>query len=149
MNILVMCHGNLCRSPACAEVLTQSLGNLNHEVRSRGFKISARRAARKMRRAMACRGYGHDMDLHVPRLVTREDAEWADVVVLMGGGNRRRWERLFPDLCDDLVMLGHLVGRQNIPDPGFMRSGSVEFEHTVDVVIEASLALAENLEKKT
>ena len=136
MKILVLCHGNINRSPLCAAVLAEWF-----EVRSAALKPNARgRATRKMREAALDRGY--NLDEHRTHEVTREDLEWADRVIYMDQGNYKR-------LVQRLDVEGLEVDRsclaawtqplqERIPDPNFYRGSSPEFQAVVDMIIQAS-----------
>lgn len=145
MKILVLCHGNVNRSPACEAVLrSQGL-----DASSAGFTHANRRASRKMRRRMAHHGY--DMEAHRSRPVTREmllDPSLG-LVVYMDGGNLRRIEALLegaaPAIRPPMICLGSCIGAPRIEDPAFMKESSEEFRATVDKIITASLKLAEKI----
>lgn len=137
MNILVLCHGNINRSAACAEILRKKIPT----VKSAGFVGPGKRAAKKMRDAMA--GRGVDLSEHRSQLVTRELVEWADEIIYMDGGNRKRFMDKFPDMEDKLECLGrHSEPQLNrIPDPGFMAKDSKDFRNTVRLIYESSVNL--------
>lgn len=137
MNILVLCHGNINRSAACAEILRKKIPT----VKSAGFTGPGKRAAKKMRDAMV--GRGVDLSEHRSQLVTRELVEWAEVIVYMDGGNRKRFMDQFPDMGVKLVCLGRYAEPQlsRIPDPGFMARNSKGFRETVGLIYRSSVGL--------
>lgn len=144
MNILVLCHGNINRSPLCAAVLAN--GSAPHlEVRQAGFVNPGRRAARKMRDAAGANGY--DLDEHRSQVVTDELLLWADRVVYMDGGNRRRLDEALMNIpkAMGLICLAEWseLYEKRIPDPAFMRQDSREFGEVVTGIISASLRLRE------
>ena len=124
MNILVLCHGNINRSPACAAVLKQEFPEL--EVKSGGFGPGNKPATKKMRDMMAEEGYS--LEGHRSKTVTQDMVDWADKVVIMDGGNLKRFLRLFGDDDHKLLKLGeyHNPPKTRIPDPGYMPRGSEE-----------------------
>lgn len=84
MKILVICHGNICRSPIAAAILADAF-----EVRQGGFTSPGRRSPPKVR-AYAQR-IGLDLEEHRSRLMTSDDIRWADKVLYMDGGNLKRF----------------------------------------------------------
>jgi arsenate reductase len=80
---LFVCLHNAGRSQI-SEALFEWIAGGRHEARSAGT-TPARRVHPEVVEAMV--ELGIDLDGRVPRLLTREDAEWADVVVTMGCGD--------------------------------------------------------------
>lgn len=143
MRVLVLCLGNINRSPACAAVLAREPGL---EVRSAGFRRGGLRASLKMREAMAARGY--NLETHRSSIVTRELAEWAETIVVMGNSD---FERLIPIAGRDLVNFKCTkLANWDIPqvsrihDPGFLPRGP-KFDAIVDQVVRCSQNLARDL----
>jgi len=143
MKMLVLCHGNINRSPSCEAVLKDE----GLDVVSAGFKMSQKCASKKMRDTMAV--YGYDLLEHKPQLVTQELVDWADQVVIMDGGNRKRFYALFPHDTDKLYCLADVVAKTRIPDPAFMRKDSKEFHDVVGLIVGASLVLANRTKEIT
>jgi protein-tyrosine-phosphatase len=143
--ILVLCHGNVNRSPACEAVL-RSIGV---DATSAGFTHAGRRAAGKMRREMARHGY--DLAPHRTRTVTREMVldPTVELLVYMDVGNYRRLSALLEGVPASewprTVCLGTYIGAPRIEDPAFMRDQSPEFIATTEGIIRASLELARTL----
>lgn len=139
-NVLVLCHGNINRSPLCAAVL----GYHGINVKSAGFVGPNKRASKKMRDAASPKGYS--LSGHRSQLLTPELMEWADLVVYMDNGNHKRlkaFEEEHPVASRvKWVCLGSYACRPRVPDPAFMRRGSQEFKETVELIIKASGALA-------
>ncbi len=132
MKVLVLCHGNINRSPAAAAVLARfkDLG-----VRSAGFREGGERASKKMREAMSARGY--DLSAHRSRRVTREDVDWAERILVMDNGNARRFVAEFPDIGPQYLGLWAIPPVAKIPDPVFLPRGP-EFERVVDLIVQAA-----------
>jgi protein-tyrosine phosphatase len=106
--VLVVCAGNICRSPAAAAVLG-ALGaghpEVDLEVRSRGTHDwnAGRQAHPAMRRLAAARGY--DLSGHVAARVTADDLAWADDVLVMDADNHRHLLARHPDLLGRVRLL--------------------------------------------
>lgn len=137
MKFLVICHGNINRSPACAAVLQR----MGHDVNSAGFVNPGKLAAGKMRRAMKARGY--DLEYHRSKLITQKQVDWADKVVLMDSGNARRFAAAFPDDVGKVTRLGDHANPPvvRIPDPNYMAEASEKFLPVVTLIMDASLRL--------
>lgn len=112
--VLVVCYGNIYRSPFVAMRLQALVPDL--AIRSAGFHPREGRESPAGHVAMA-RGYDVDLASHRSRLVTGGDLEWADAIVLM---DRNNWSCLRQAGADPrkMVWLGTLgPGPVEIPDP--------------------------------
>jgi protein-tyrosine phosphatase len=114
--ILVLCLGNICRSPF-AEARLREAGV--SRVRSRGFIGPGRPSPPEA--LAAARDLGTDLGSHVSATVSAADVEWADVVVVMDGRQARRATALAQGRRPTLVRLGDLdpdpIERRAIADP--------------------------------
>jgi protein-tyrosine phosphatase len=81
MRTLFICTGNLCRSPV-AEKLLRQLGGVKFEARSRGTAAQPYTRMPKQVRAFLAHSGVNDIE-HKPWLVTGEDIDWADLVLVM------------------------------------------------------------------
>jgi protein-tyrosine phosphatase len=114
--VLVVCAGNICRSPtaeAVLRLLASELPAAALEVRSRGTEDwnVGRPAHPAMTRVAAGRGY--DLSAHTAAQVTADDLAWADDVLVMDDQNHRRLVAAFPDLVQHV----RLLDASGIPDP--------------------------------
>jgi protein-tyrosine phosphatase len=114
--VLVVCAGNICRSPA-AEAVMRLLGAdhpaVDLEIRSRGTHDwnVGRRAHPAMTRIAAARGY--DLSGHTAAQVTAGDLAWADDVLVMDDENHRQLAGSHPDRVRHV----RLLDAAGIPDP--------------------------------
>jgi protein-tyrosine phosphatase len=114
--VLVVCAGNICRSPT-AEAVLRLLGSdhpsMTLEVRSRGVHDwnVGRGAHRAMTRIAAGRGY--DLSRHVAAQVSGDDLAWADEVLVMDDDNLRQLAGRYPDHAWRI----RLLDEGGIPDP--------------------------------
>ena len=122
--VLVVCYGNICRSPFAAACLVRaSDGRL--EVRSSGFHPRAERTSPERHFAMS-RRYGVDLSGHRSNVIDPDDLEWADLIVFM---DRHNWQDLYRmgAPAERLVWLGALDGGPvEITDPYAMDESSAE-----------------------
>jgi protein-tyrosine-phosphatase len=139
MCVLILCHGNINRSPLFADVLDTGTGGI-HEIRSRGFGPSGRRVPKRMRELAVKAGY--DLNNHRSRCVTQEDIDWADYIIYMDSGQQKRLREM--DVKCKTVCAGSFVGRTTIPDPHFLKGA--EFRRAVSLTILAAEAAAKVLD---
>lgn len=142
--VLVVCHGNINRSPLAAAVLRRFLpldwivweGALKDDVPLRG-----ERAAAKMRDAAAEHGY--DLENHRSRRIQMGEVTTARWIVYMDKRNRRYLD-LFEGTQERLLPLGQYAEPrvESIPDPAWLKRDSPEFRNVVNLLIEASKNLA-------
>ena len=118
LNILVLCHGNICRSPLVEHCLKTSLPAERFSIRSSGFiprilRQSPREYARLAKQE------GIDLSDHRSSLVNEGDLSWADLVVIMDGGNYRELSDFDPSALVKTVRLGAWSHEPDtdIPDP--------------------------------
>lgn len=99
--ILVLCMGNICRSPYAAGVLARELPG--REVRSAGFLEAGRGSPRFATSVAAERGI--NLTTHRSVRVTQELVDWADLILVMDRGQARRARNLLLTGCTPLVEL--------------------------------------------
>lgn len=121
-HVLVLCLGNICRSPYAAAVLDDRLESASVagvRVSSAGF-IGPGRPSPPTARNVA-RERGVDLSTHRSRVVTDKLARSADLVVVMEPAQKRRFVRRFRGGGARVLVLGDLdpapVDRRAIPDP--------------------------------
>jgi protein-tyrosine phosphatase len=85
--ILVVCHGNLCRSPAAEGFLKRQLSSRRFEVSSGGLSHQENLPTPSdfVREGQA---FGLDLSTHRSRTVSPLLAEWADLILVMDRSNR-------------------------------------------------------------
>lgn len=147
MNILVLCLGNVNRSPLCEAVLKK---HGVHTVRSAGFNPGGRRAAKKTRELAYPRGY--NIEFHRSQQLDQEMYSWADTVIYMDEGNRKRllaFEKSLP--VSTPIKPSRCLGQwanpivTRIKDPGFLAVADPELPRIIDQVIDASRRLAKTI----
>lgn len=90
--ILVLCYGNIYRSPFVAAYLRRVLDPSGEpEVRSAGFHPKAGRASPPDFVAFVRKQTGLDLSSHRSRVVSESDLRWADLIVIM---DRHNWHAL-------------------------------------------------------
>ena len=126
--LLVLCYGNIYRSPFVAALLQMRLaGQPGFVIRSAGFHhVSARPSPPDYVRLV--RDLRIDLASHRSRLVTPLDMEWADVIVIM---DRYNWERVRASgtqIHGKIIWLGAFgaAGSVEIEDPYALATSRVQ-----------------------
>ena len=142
--LLVLCYGNIYRSPFVAAWLaTRLAGKLGFEIRSAGFHHVSDRPSPPQYVRLA-RDYRVDLAPHRSRLVVSADLEWAEAIVIM---DRYNWERLRlsgAPIQGKIVWLGAFAaaGPVEIEDP-YARSPT-----RVQTIVEQMRAAADGLAQR-
>ena len=137
-DILVVCVGNICRSPTGERVL-QSL--LSHKsVASAGIAAEKSRLVGKPADAMAIEvaaEHGIDVKEHQSQQLTSELCAQYDLILVMEKGHMEALTSIAPEARGKTMLFGQWIGQQDIPDP--YRQSKEAFEHAFSL-IEASAA---------
>lgn len=127
-HILVLCQGNICRSPIAEAMLKQRLPD--KQIQSAGFVALVGQGAEPTTVEIASAN-GLDLSGHIARQVTVDMMQWADLILVMSQSQRSQVGQLVPQAMGKTLLLGHwldLPGQQKeIPDP-YKMSRDV-FEH--------------------
>lgn len=110
-NILVVCYGNIYRSPfvdACLRGLSAEFGR-SLDVRSAGFYNKEGRQVDGGFQEHVRSSYGIDLSQHRSRRLTQADLQWADLVLIMDGHNYRIMHHDYPDYLQKCIWLGAIA----------------------------------------
>ena len=143
--LLVVCTGNICRSPMAAALLGSRLSAENlmgWTVESRGVSAVEGHPATSYAEA-AAQEVGLDISAHRGRQLTSEDAETAELVLTLEGWQRDRIRELVPSRADRVQLLTHFDSAQpdrDIADPygrnlRFFRACLHEISEAIDSVV--------------
>lgn len=150
MNILFVCHGNICRSPMAEFVMKKQVKNAGLE---EAFNIqSAATSAEEIgnpvyppaRRKL--QEHGIDCAGHTARQLTRADYDRWDLLIGMDSANLRAMKRLFSgDPQGKLRLLLNFTSRPgDVADPWY----TGDFQSTWEDVNEGCAALLDKLKKE-
>ncbi|MFA7388459.1 MAG: low molecular weight phosphatase family protein [Thiohalobacteraceae bacterium] len=104
--LLVVCYGNIYRSPFVERCLRTFSIAMDLEVRSAGFHRREGRQVEADFEEIAREGFGVDLSDHRSRLLTTDDLDWAHLVLIMDGHNYRLMHDLHRDHLDKCLWLG-------------------------------------------
>ncbi|ART81793.1 protein tyrosine phosphatase [Oceanisphaera profunda] len=141
-NILVVCVGNICRSPTAEFLLKQALPNktvhsaglgalVGHDIDATAKKIAEQHN-------VAC-------PTHSARQLTKELCREADVILVMEQGHKESITRLAPEARGKTFLLGQWNSNQEIPDP--YKKSEEAFQHVYQLIANNSKLWAEKLAK--
>lgn len=112
-NILVVCIGNICRSPMAEYFLKQQYPHLNIE--SAGISGLVGHSADS--KAQLCmQRLGIDMQPHLARKLSAEHIKKADLILVMSHNQQKHIEQTWPFAKGKTYRLGHWQNK-NVPDP--------------------------------
>ena len=117
-NILIICVGNICRSPTAEYCLTQQLQQKGSQIKvsSAGLGALVGKPAAPKAIELASQA-GLDLTPHKARQVTREMIKQNDLILTMEEGHTVAIEKLAPEARGKVHLLGRWQQQIEIPDP--------------------------------
>lgn len=122
--ILVLCQGNICRSPVAEAMLKRALPG--KQIQSAGLTAMAGQGAEPTAIEIASAD-GLDLSDHVARQVSSEMIQRADLILVMSQGQRNQVGQITPHAMGKTLLLGHWLEQpeqtprqaqqKDIPDP--------------------------------
>lgn len=143
INVLILCHGNVCRSPVFYELLkNKNISGLS--LRQASLKSYNNdnwvpsRASKKIR-VKANELFGISLEDHRSHKLTMEDIEWCNYCIYFDNGNFKRLSNIIDITEDDyrFINAGNLIGLKSIKDPNFLKSDSPEIEIILNQIKES------------
>lgn len=116
-SILVVCVGNICRSPMAEGLLRRALNpfGCRVEVMSAGLSAMVGEPADTLARSLMDQG-GIDISAHRARQLNGAMLRSADLVLVMEHTHKVELARLEPQVRGKVFLLGHWTGEE-VPDP--------------------------------
>lgn len=132
--VLIVCVGNICRSPTAEHLLRQAVQDYNIVVGSAGLAALVDQPIEKHALATLAR-HGQQPALHRARQLTPKILQNADLVLVMERNHLRDINQQSPQSRGKTFLLGKWQHDREIPDP--YRQGEVAFEHAYALIDEA------------
>ena len=132
-SILVICTGNICRSPIAERLLRQQLPN--KRITSAGIFGLEGRPADAHAKDIAWR-HGVSLEDHIARKVTPSLLQQSDLILVMEPMHLRFIASIVPDTRGKSLLFGQWLENKIIPDP--YRKSSEAFEYTFCQLEKAS-----------
>lgn len=133
--VLVVCYGNIYRSPLVEYLLKHNPNRGGLEVASAGFfQKEGRGCAEEYLELLGKRGY--DLAAHRSKTITNDDISWADIIIIM---DRKNWDLMHemnPFALEKTVWIG-----------AFSPPMSVEVVDPYGLGEEATVTVIEQLER--
>lgn len=139
-NILVVCVGNVCRSPAGERILQQRLPDA--VVSSAGIGALAGKPADATGAEVAAEN-GVSLDGHIARQVTPDLLMAADLILVMEAGHKAAIHNLAPQVGGKVMLAGHWSGGRDIADP--YRRSKEFYQHVFSQLDAAMSGWAERI----
>ena len=143
-NILVVCVGNICRSPSGERILQAMLPN--KQIASAGIGTAKSgltgKAADKMAAEVAL-VHGYSLEGHQAQQLTSELCRDYDLILVMEKGHIDAVSNIAPEVRGKTMLFGQWIGQQDIPDP--YRQSREAFDHAYDLIEKAATAWAKKL----
>lgn len=144
MKVLVLCHGNRWRSVICKAALSKLSPAV--ELDSAGFRYPGNKPALSIQN-LCWDELGVDVSEHRSKVVTAGHIQWADHIIYMDGGNKRRLlegfgEQISVQKKDIHLLADYWTGTPKvtrIEDPAFVPSDDPRFRHIFDIIVNSSI----------
>ncbi|KMK52204.1 phosphotyrosine protein phosphatase [[Actinobacillus] muris] len=135
-NLLVVCMGNICRSPLGEMLLKDAFPN--KLVRSAGIaslksNLVGKSADRMMK--IVAENYQIDLSSHQAQQLTPELCQQADLILVMEKKHIKMIECILPGVRGKTMLYGQWIGKE-IPDP--YRQSQEAFEYVFDIMFKAT-----------
>lgn len=142
--ILVVCVGNICRSPTGEGILKKLLPNKT--VDSAG--IAALKSGLVGKPAdhtalQVAEDNGVDIGNHEAKQLTSELCAQYDLILVMEKGHKEALTNIAPEARGKTMLFGQWMGQKDIPDP--YRQSREAFEHAYKLIDESAELWAEKL----
>ncbi|GAL08847.1 low molecular weight protein-tyrosine-phosphatase Wzb [Photobacterium aphoticum] len=142
--ILIVCVGNICRSPSGEYVLKKLLPNKH--IASAGIASESSRLVGKPADSMAmtvAEEHGIDMSGHQSQQLTPELCREFDLILVMEKGHIEAVTGIAPEARGKTMLFGQWIGQQDIPDP--YRQSREAFDHAFSLINDAAIVWAKKL----
>ncbi|CAM4404236.1 protein-tyrosine-phosphatase ptp [Acinetobacter dispersus] len=127
-SVLVVCVGNICRSPMAEYLLKQQHPDL--QIQSAGISgLTGHPADDKAQLCM--QRLNIDMQSHIAKKLNAEQLKQADLILVMSNNQQKHIEQTWPFAKGKVFRLGHWQNK-NVPDP--YQHDQVFFDNTCQLI---------------
>jgi len=140
-NALVVCVGNICRSPMAEGLLRAQLPGWT--VHSAGLEALIGAPADEIA-VRLLRGRGIDIGAHRAVQVTRPLCMAADIVLVMSREQRHQLESMYPQVCGRVFRVAEHADR-DVPDP--YRQPEPAFRHALELIDEGVSSWVQRIQR--
>lgn len=136
-SVLVVCAGNICRSPTAEYVLKQKLEGKNIKVSSAGLTALEGKPADATAKQIA-QANGVNMDAHQGQQLTSTLVAQNSVILVMEERHLNDVHARYPEARGKTFLLGKWINNAEIPDP--YKQSQEAFEHVYKLIDSACSA---------
>ena len=136
-SVLVVCAGNICRSPTAEYVLKSKLVGKSIKVSSAGLTALEGKPADAIAKQIA-QPYGINMDEHKGRQLSSQLVAQNSVILVMEQRHLNDLHARYPEARGKTFLLGKWINNAEIPDP--YRQSQEAFEHVYTLIDSACSA---------
>ncbi|KJF92732.1 phosphotyrosine protein phosphatase [Photobacterium angustum] len=143
-NILVVCVGNICRSPSGERILQTKLPHKN--IASAGVATAKSGLVGKPADKMAAQvaeEHGYSLNGHQAQQLTSDLVRDYDLILVMEKGHIEAVTAIAPEARGKAMLFGQWIGQQDIPDP--YRLSKEAFDHAYKLIDQAAEAWSKKL----
>lgn len=136
-SVLMVCAGNICRSPTAEYVLKSKLTDKNITVSSAGLTALVAKPADAMAQKIAL-SHGVVMDTHQGQQLSSQLIATNSVILVMEQRHLNDVHSRYPEARGKTFLLGKWINNAEIPDP--YRQSQEAFEHVYALIDSACSA---------
>ena len=136
-SVLMVCAGNICRSPTAEYVLKSKLTDKNVTVSSAGLTALVAKPADAMAQKIAL-SHGVVMDTHQGQQLSSQLIATNSVILVMEQRHLNDVHSRYPEARGKTFLLGKWINNAEIPDP--YRQSQEAFEHVYALIDSACSA---------
>ncbi|MEZ9835243.1 protein tyrosine phosphatase [Vibrio breoganii] len=137
--ILVVCVGNICRSPIGEEILKVAMPHKS--VSSAGIGALVNKPADE-KSILVCENNNLDLSNHLARQLTSSLIAEHDLILVMEKGHIEAVSKIAPSARGKTMLFGHWLQKE-IPDP--YRKSLEAFEHVFELIDKSAKEWVKNL----
>lgn len=127
-NILVVCTGNICRSPMAEALFRRALPD-TVQLASAGVDALVGHVADALAQQVM-QEHGYDLSAHRAQMLTQTMCQQADLILIMDAHQQHVLDALSPTDRGKIMRLGHWIQR-DIPDPYHQSREAFEFVYSL------------------